>query len=115
MRSRGQLGEIRFAELRFSPDEAVDLMTRLSPSLSEERIEAAVQRADGWAASLQLTGLAARSARAQPAALGPSHEEDVLVADYVLHEVLANEVPEVIDVLSAAAIVPRVNPSLARR
>ncbi len=31
MRSRGQLGEIRFAELRFSPEEAVELMTRLSP------------------------------------------------------------------------------------
>jgi LuxR family transcriptional regulator, maltose regulon positive regulatory protein len=113
MRSRGQLGEIRFAELRFSPDEAVDLMTRLSPSLSEERIETAVQRADGWAASLQLAGLAARSARAQLAAPGPGHDDDVLVQDYVLHEVLANEAPEVIDVLSAASIVPRINPSLA--
>ena len=60
-----QLGEIRFAELRFSPDEAVELMTRLSPALSAERIEAAVQRADGWAASLQLAALAARSRRAQ--------------------------------------------------
>ena len=43
MRSRGQLGEIRFAELRFSPDEAVELMTRLSPSLSAEHIGAAVR------------------------------------------------------------------------
>ena len=71
MRSRGQLGEIRFAELRFSPDEAVELMTRLSPALSAERIEAAVQRADGWAASLQLAALAARSRRAQTIAPGP--------------------------------------------
>ena len=61
MRSRGQLGEVRFAELRFSPDEAVELMTRLSPSLSAEHIGAAVERADGWAASLQLAALAARS------------------------------------------------------
>ena len=37
----------------------------------------------------------------------------MLVRDYVLNEVLANEAPEVIDVLSAAAVVPRVNPSLA--
>ena len=114
MRSRGQLGEIRFAELQFSPDEAVDLMTRLSPSLSEERIDAAVQRANGWATSLQLAGLAARSMRAHTTAPGPGHDDDVLVQDYVLHEVLANEAPEVLDVLSAAAIVPRVNPSLAR-
>ena len=114
MRSRGQLGEIRFAELRFSPDEAVALMTRLSPELSSEHIDAAVQRADGWAASLQLSALAARSRRAQTIAPAPGSEDDVLVQDYVLHEVLANEAPDVMDVLSAAAVVPRVNPSLAQ-
>ena len=114
MRSHGELGEIRLAELRFSPDEAVELMTRLSPALSSERIEVAVQRADGWAASLQLAALAARSRRAQTIAPGPGLEDDMLVQDYVLHEVLANEAPEVIEVLSAAAVVPRVNPSLAQ-
>ena len=113
MRSRGQLGEIHFAELRFSPDEAVELMTRLSPSLSAEHIGAAVERADGWATSLQLAALAARSLRAQTLAPGPGHEDEMLVRDYVLHEVLANEAPEVIDVLSAAAAVPRINPKLA--
>ena len=113
MRSRGQLGEIRFAELRFSSAEAAALMTRLSPALSEERIDAAVQRADGWATSLQLTALAARSVRAQTVAPGPGHHDDVLVHDYVLHEVLANEARDVIDVLTAVAVVPRVNPSLA--
>ena len=114
MRSRGQLGEIRFDELRFAPDEAVELMTRLSPSLSSARIEAAVQRADGWATSLQLAALAARSRRAQTIAPAPGSADDVLVQDYVLQEVLANEAPEVIDVLSAAAVVPRINPSLAQ-
>ena len=43
MRSRGQLGEIRLAELRFSSAEAAALMTGLSPALSEERIDAAVR------------------------------------------------------------------------
>ena len=114
MRSHGELGEIRLAELRFSPDEAVELMTRLSPALSSDRIDAAVQRADGWAASLHLAALAARSRRAQSVAPGPDPDDEVLLQDYVLQEVLANEAPEVIDVLSAAAVVPRVNPSLAQ-
>ena len=70
MRSRGQVGEIRLAELRFSPDEAAELMTRLSPALSSEHIEMAVQRADGWAASLQLAALAARSRRRADARTG---------------------------------------------
>ena len=115
MRSRGQVSEIRLAELRFSTDEAVELMTRLSPSLSADHIEAAVERADGWAASLQLAALAARSQRAQTIAPGPGSADDVLVQDYVLHEVLAHEAPELIDVLAATAVVPRVNSSLARR
>ena len=67
MRSRGQLGEIRFAELRFSPDEAVELMTRLSPALSVGTHRAPpCERADGWATSLQLAALAAALRRAQP-------------------------------------------------
>ena len=37
----------------------------------------------------------------------------MLVRDYVVNEVLANEPPEVIDVLSAAAVVPRVSAPLA--
>jgi LuxR family transcriptional regulator, maltose regulon positive regulatory protein len=113
MRSRGQLGEIRFPELRFSRDEAVELMTRLSPAMSAERIQEAVARADGWATSLQLAALAARSRRALSDAPAPDWEDRLLVQHYVMHEVLANEAPEVIDVLCAAAIVPRINAALA--
>jgi ATP/maltotriose-dependent transcriptional regulator MalT len=113
MRSRGQLGEIRFAELRFSPDEAVELLMRMAPELSDRGIEMAVERADGWATSLQLAALAARSTRAR--AVGPAvgDEGDTLIEDYVLHEVLAPASPELIDVLYAAAIVPRINSGLA--
>jgi LuxR family maltose regulon positive regulatory protein len=120
MRSRGEIGEIRFPELRFSPEEAAELLHRLTPSLSERRIETAVESADGWATSLHLAALAARSAeaRAQPSASPPMEEalapDQVLVQDYVLHEVLGGEVAEVREVLVAAAVVPRINPSLAQ-
>jgi ATP/maltotriose-dependent transcriptional regulator MalT len=114
LRSRGQLGELRFAELRFSPDEATELLNRLTPTTSDERIEAAVERADGWVASLQLVALAARTARAGPDTDASSHGDDLLLGDYVLHEVLANEPPELIEVLSASAVVSRVNASLAK-
>src|SRR4029453_14693330 len=33
LRARGQLREVRFSELRFTPDEARDLLSRLAPSL----------------------------------------------------------------------------------
>ncbi len=114
MRSRGHLGEIRFAELRFSPDEAVELLHRLAPALSEEQIEAAVVRSDGWAASLHLAALAARSAHAQADGASPERLDQLFMQDYVLRELLANEAPELIEVLHAAAVVPRLSSSLAR-
>jgi LuxR family maltose regulon positive regulatory protein len=113
MRSRGQLGELRFAELRFSPEEAVELLRRLDPGLSAAQIETAVVRADGWAASLHLAALAARSARARPDGLGAEPLDEVYVQDYVLRELLANEPLEVIEILHATAVVPRVNAGLA--
>ena len=113
LRARNQLGEVRFAELRFSHDEASELLSRLAPSLPPERIEAVVVQADGWAASLQLAALAERSVQAQQGLDTPRTIEDVLVQEYVWHEVLAAEDPEVIEVLQATAIADRVNASLA--
>jgi LuxR family maltose regulon positive regulatory protein len=116
LRSRGRLSELRFAELKFSPDEATELLARLAPSLSEQRIEAAVERADGWAASLQFVALAARSARAWAGAGAEvsGDGDQLLLADYVLQEVLGNEAPDLIDALTSVAVVPRVNPRLAQ-
>jgi LuxR family maltose regulon positive regulatory protein len=91
MRSRGQLGEIHFDELRFSPDEAIQLVTGLSPSLPEARIRDLVDRAGGWAASLQLAALAERSAQARRDVVPSEVVESLLLHDYVLDEVLAGE------------------------
>jgi LuxR family transcriptional regulator, maltose regulon positive regulatory protein len=114
MRSRGQLGEIGFAELRFSTAEASELMHHLAPSLTDDRIDAAVARADGWAASLQLAALAARSAEARAVPVATSAVDDLLVQDYLFHEVLAAEAPELLEVLAAASVVPRINAGLAQ-
>jgi LuxR family maltose regulon positive regulatory protein len=114
LRARNQLGEVRFAELRFSNDEAKELLTRLAPSMSDERIQVAAERADGWAASLQLVALAERSMLAQEGLGAPRLDDEVMVQDYVWHEVLAAEDPEVVEVLQATAVVDRVNAALAQ-
>jgi LuxR family maltose regulon positive regulatory protein len=115
MRSRGELAELRFAELRFSPDEATELMSELAPAMSEAGLEHAVERSDGWAANLQLTALAARSGRARLVTEADGLSDELLIHDYVMHEVLAGEQPEMMAILSAAAVVPRVNPGLAEQ
>ena len=136
MRVRGQLAELSFDELRFSMDEARELMSRLAPMPSEAEIAAAVRRADGWAASLQLAALSARSKRSLPdPAATPAREpvdgpgaltdgaqhgdrvvydhEDMLVYDYVMREVFAAEDAELVAALVDTSIVEHVNGSLA--
>lgn len=114
LRARGHLGEVHFAELRFSQKEAENMLARLAPSLADDRVSAAAARAGGWAAGIQLAALAARSERARQDDTALIGEGDVLVEDYVWHEVLAAESPELVDVLVATAVVERVNPSLAQ-
>ena len=118
MRVRGQLDELGFDELRFSPDEARALMTELAPALSDGRVAAAARRADGWAASLQLAALAARAERARQST-GPGPDdgeaagEAALLRDYVMGEVFGAEDEELVEALVDTAIVERVNGSLA--
>ena len=113
LRTRDQLGEVRFPELRFSADEAAEMLSELAPSVTGERLLAMTAQAQGWAASLQLAALAERSALAQPGVGEPKSADDSMIHDYVWHEVLAAEDPELIEVLQATAVVERVNGSLA--
>jgi LuxR family maltose regulon positive regulatory protein len=113
LRASGQLGEIRFVELRFSAGEASDLLSRLAPSLSEEQVTATANHVDGWAVGLQMAALATRSRRAQEQLIATDFAGELLVDDYVWHEVLAAEDADIVDVLVETSAVDRINPSLA--
>jgi len=114
LRARGLLAEVHFAELRFSHEESCQLLSRLAPALIRDRIDATATHADGWAAGLQLAAIAARSTRAREGLETPTAEDDLLVADYLLHEVLAGEPPEVVDALFDVSVADRINLSLAK-
>lgn len=115
LRARGTLGEVRFPELRFSFDEATEMLARLAPTLPPNRVAKAARHAGGWAASIQLAALAARAADARASADAPQ-QDDVgrYLGDYVWHEVLSGEPADVVDVLIAVSVVDRVEPDLAR-
>ena len=76
------------------------------------RLAAAAERADGWAASLQLAALAARSFHAQ-AFDALRIDDGALVHDYVFREVLAAEAPEMVEALCDLSVVERANWRLA--
>jgi LuxR family maltose regulon positive regulatory protein len=113
LRARGSVGEVHFAELRFSPGESAQLLAHLAPEMPGDKVSAACANAEGWAAGLQLAALAARSARAIGGGEPPSMGIQLLVHDFVWHEVLGHEDPELVEVLSDIAVVDRVGPGLA--
>ena len=112
LRARGQLAEVNFAELKFSQDEAVELLRQLAPALEDGRLSEIAGRAGGWAAGIQLAALAARASRAQPD-VAPGGSEGLLIEDYIWHEVLGAEDRDLVDALLDIAVVELVDPALA--
>ena len=61
LRARGELAELRVAELRFAADEAAALLQETAgPGLAAAAVKALTARTEGWAAGLQLAGLSLR-------------------------------------------------------
>jgi LuxR family transcriptional regulator, maltose regulon positive regulatory protein len=89
LRARGQLVEIREGDLRFTPQEAAELLhAAVGPDLPEAAVVVLGERTEGWAAGLQLAALSLRG-RADPAGFvagfSGSHR---YVLDYLAEEVL---------------------------
>ena len=91
LRARGQLAEVRVAELRFTPAEAGELLQPVASALPDASVAALAARTEGWAAGLQLAALSLRGqhdAAAFVAAFTGSHR---YVLDYLAEEVLEGQ------------------------
>jgi LuxR family maltose regulon positive regulatory protein len=108
LRARGQLTELRAADLRFTPAEAAEFLRRAAGlDLSADDIEALETRTEGWIAGLQM---AAISLQGLPDAAGfirsfsGSHR---FVLDYLLEEVLQRQPAEVQAFLLRTSVLDR--------
>jgi LuxR family transcriptional regulator, maltose regulon positive regulatory protein len=91
LRARGQLTEIRVAELRFTPAEAGELLEQAASALPDASVAALAARTEGWAAGLQLAALSLRGhddAAGFVAAFTGSHR---YVLDYLAEDVLEGQ------------------------
>ncbi|GAB3825840.1 LuxR C-terminal-related transcriptional regulator [Kribbella italica] len=113
LRARGELVEVRAADLRFTADEAEvflnDVMgLRLEPAL----VSALEERTEGWAAGLQLAALSART-RADVAGFvedfSGSHR---FVLDYLVEEVLDRQPEDVRAFLLATCVLDQLSGGL---
>lgn len=117
LRAAGALADLTFDALRFTEAEAIEMLAALCPDVAAEDLPDVTDWAGGWAAALQLAALAVRSQRAPTAPTSAGSDAPAgsgrLVDEYLWHEVLRAERPDVIGLLLDVAVVDRVNYPLA--
>jgi LuxR family maltose regulon positive regulatory protein len=113
LRARGQLAELRAAQLRFSTDEAAALLgAAAGPVLPDTAVAALTARTEGWAAGLQLAALSLRGrtdAAGFVAAFSGSHR---FVLDYLADEVLDGQPGQVRAFLLETSVLERLSGEL---
>jgi len=115
LRARGQMTELRARDLRFTPDEAAQFFkqtTRLEPA--SEAARTLEERTEGWAAGLQLAGLALRNAPDPERFIRGFRGSHRYVFDYLAEEVIAQQDEAVRAFLARTAVLDRFNASLGQ-
>ena len=110
LRGRGELSELRAADLRFTANEAATYLNQvMGLDLSAEEVAALENRTEGWIVGLQMAALSMQgredSANFVRAFTGSHH----FVIDYLLEEVLQRQPERVRQFLVQTAILDHLN------
>jgi ATP/maltotriose-dependent transcriptional regulator MalT len=116
LRARGELLELRAADLRFMPPEAsAFLADTMGLRLAAEDAALLAERTEGWPTGLQLAALAMRAHehtdRSMPPAASTAGSQR-FVLDYLLEEVLDHQPEELRRFVLRASILDRITPAL---
>jgi LuxR family transcriptional regulator, maltose regulon positive regulatory protein len=92
LRARGELVEIRAAELRFTPDEAAAYFNgMMGLQLAAQDVAALEARTEGWIAALQLAALSMQGRADIAGFIAGFAGDDRYVVDYLFEEVLQRQ------------------------
>jgi LuxR family maltose regulon positive regulatory protein len=110
LRARGELVEIRAAELRFTPDEAaVYLNEMMGLRLTARDVAALEGRTEGWIAALQLAALSMQGRDDVAGFIAGFAGDDRYVVDYLAEEVLQRQSDRVQAFLLQTSILSRLS------
>ena len=108
LRARGQLAELRAADLRFTPAEAAEFLNQvMGLNLSTEDIAALDTRTEGWIAGLQLAALSMQGQRDTAGFIRSFTGSHHFVLDYLVEEVLGQQPADVQVFLLRTSILDR--------
>ena len=118
LRARGQVKELRLAELRFTDEESLAFLNeRLQLSLSAENLSLLQSRTEGWAVGLRLlaSSLAGMSS-AEDRRRFSQHlaQTDRYIFDFLAEEVYNRQEGEIKEFLLETAILSELTPSLCQ-
>jgi LuxR family maltose regulon positive regulatory protein len=92
LRGRGQLTELRLADLRFNPDEAAEFLGKVTGlELAGDDVVALASRTEGWIAGLQMAALSLQGKEDASQFVAAFTGSNRYILDYLLEEVLRRE------------------------
>ncbi|MCC7359091.1 MAG: AAA family ATPase [Anaerolineales bacterium] len=113
LRARGQLTELRAADLRFTAAEAVEFLNAvMGLTLSAGDIAALETRTEGWIAGLQMAALSMQGQTDTHAFIQAFAGDHRYIVDYLVDEVLQRQPDAIRAFLYQTAILDRLNGSL---
>ena len=113
LRARGDLVEIRAADLRFTPEEASTYLNEvMGLDLRPEAVHALETRTEGWIAALQLAAISMQGRDDVAGFITGFTGNDRYIVDYLVDEVLARQPDEIRSFLLRTSILDRLSGSL---
>ncbi len=113
LRARGELVEIRAADLRFTPDEAATYLNdAMGLDLAAGDVAALEGRTEGWIAALQLAALSMQGRDDVAGFIAGFAGDDRYIVDYLVEEVLQRQPEHIRSFLLETSILDRMSGSL---
>ena len=110
LRARGELVEIRAADLRFTPDEAAAYLNEvMGLDLTAQDVAALEGRTEGWIAALQLAALSMQGRDDVAGFIAGFAGDDRYIVDYLVEEVLQRQPEHVRSFLLQTSILDRLS------
>jgi len=110
LRARGELVEVRAADLRFTTEEAASYLNgAMGLELTHEDVGALEGRTEGWIAALQLAALSMEGREDASGFIAGFAGDDRYVVDYLVEEVLKRQPEQVQDFLMQTSVLDRMS------
>jgi LuxR family transcriptional regulator, maltose regulon positive regulatory protein len=112
-RGRGEVIEVRAADLRFDLDEIRQFLTgTMKLGLSQQDLAALETRTEGWIAGLQLAAISLQGREDPHDFVSALTGDDRYIADYLIEEVLQNQPENIQHFLLQTSILERLSAAL---